>query len=66
VKRLKSSIVIPMHWFSGFSLEAFIAGMADEFAIDRRDDSAIEVSLRSLPSRPTIVVLQPAWLRDPN
>lgn len=64
LKRLKSSIVIPMHWFSGYSLEAFLAGMVDEFAIERPDTSSLEVSLRSLPDRPTIIVLKPDYLRD--
>ncbi len=64
LKRLKSSIVIPMHWFSGYSLEAFLAGMVDEFAIKRPDASSLEVSLRTLPDRPTIIVLSPDYLRD--
>ena len=66
VKRLRSSVVIPMHWFSGFSLDQFVAGMADEFAIDITGGSSIEVSLRTLPDRPTVVVLRSDWLRDPE
>ncbi|MGR3793948.1 MBL fold metallo-hydrolase [Vannielia sp. SX4] len=62
VSRLRSSIVLPMHWFSGYSLEQFLEGMAGEFVIDWRVDSSFTVSLRDLPSRPTIVVLQPAVL----
>ncbi len=65
VKRLKSSIVIPMHWFSEFSLDSFLAGVADEFAVERKGVSSIEVSLRTLPPRPTVMVLEPAWL-DPG
>ncbi|WP_439120512.1 MBL fold metallo-hydrolase [Marivita sp.] len=64
VDRLRSSVVIPMHWFSGFALEAFLEEVQDSFVIDRRDSSFIEVSLRDLPSRPTVVVLRPEWLRD--
>ena len=64
VDRLRSSIVIPMHWFSGFALEAFLEEVQDSFVIDRRDSSYLEVSLRDLPSRPTVVVLRPEWLRD--
>jgi L-ascorbate metabolism protein UlaG (beta-lactamase superfamily) len=62
VKRLKSSIVLPMHWFSPTSLDIFLAGVANEFAIDRRSESEIEVSLRTLPARPTVVVLQRRFL----
>ncbi|WP_416882935.1 MBL fold metallo-hydrolase [Marivita sp.] len=64
VDRLRSSIVIPMHWFSGFALEAFLEEVQDSFVIDRRDSSYLEVSLRDLPSRPTVIVLRPEWLRD--
>lgn len=66
VERLRSSVVIPMHWFSGFALEQFLDGISDTFAVERRDTPSIEVSLRDLPSRPTVVVLRPEWLRDPD
>lgn len=64
LKRLKSSVVIPMHWFSGFTLDSFLGGMTDEFAIQRPGTSHIELSLRDLPDRPTVVVLEPAYLSD--
>lgn len=66
LNRLKSSVVIPMHWFSGAALERFLTGIEHEFLVDRRADSSIELSLRSLPPRPTVVVLQPSWLHDPE
>lgn len=65
LKRLRSSVVIPMHWFSGFALEAFLDGMAGEFAIERGPASSLEVSLRTLPSRPTVFVLRPRYLIEP-
>ena len=64
LKRLKSSVVIPMHWFSRYSLDAFLVGMADEFAIEQpgtsidlfrnREISAIPASPKqwSLPEWP--------------
>lgn len=64
LKRLKSSIVIPMHWFSYGSLDRFLAGMQDEFDIRRDAPHSIEISLRSLPDRPTVIVLTPGFLRD--
>ena len=64
VERLKSSIVIPMHWFSEFAREAFLEEVSDSFVIDRRDGPFLELSLRDLPPRPTVVVLRPEWLRD--
>lgn len=64
VKRLRSSIVLPMHWFGRGSLDAFLAGMADEFDIVRTmPSSSLEVSLRTLPSRPTVMVLPPRFLQ---
>ncbi|MGX0875589.1 L-ascorbate metabolism protein UlaG (beta-lactamase superfamily) [Roseovarius sp. MBR-154] len=64
LRRVRASVVIPMHWFTDSTLERFLAGMEGEFAITRPGVSEIEVSLRSLPDRPTIVVLRPAYLRE--
>jgi len=64
LKRLKSSVVIPMHWFSDLGLQSFVAGMSDEFAIEREGGSSLEISLATLPRAPTIFLLRPAWLRD--
>ncbi|KIN63849.1 putative Zn-dependent hydrolase of the beta-lactamase fold [Sulfitobacter noctilucicola] len=62
LKRLKSSIVIPMHWFSDFALDDFLTGMSDEFTIVRTGGPSLVVSLDRLPSRPTIMVLRPSYL----
>jgi len=62
LKRLKSSIVIPMHWFGDYTLDAFVRGMADQFDILQTNASFIEVSLRSLPKKPTVMLLTPRWL----
>ena len=62
VDRLRARVVIPMHWFSGASLEAFLAGTAGEFDVVRSEGAEVEVSLKTLPDRPTILVLQPAFL----
>lgn len=62
VKRLKSSIVIPMHWFSESSLDRFLAAVTDEFDVQRDGVTSIDVSLRTLPTRPTVVVLEPQFL----
>jgi L-ascorbate metabolism protein UlaG (beta-lactamase superfamily) len=61
VDRFRSSVVIPMHWFSGASLEVFLTEMSGQFDIVRPEQSSIELSLADLPSRPTIMVLTPAW-----
>ncbi len=62
--RLRASIVIPMHWFGDGTLSVFLAGMQDKFEIERVGGPDLEVSLRSLPQRPTVMVLQPAYLSD--
>ncbi|RYH10687.1 MBL fold metallo-hydrolase [Tropicimonas sp. IMCC6043] len=62
LKQFRSSIVLPMHSFSSGSLATFLAGMSDAFRIDMRRERALEVSLRSLPSEPTVVVLEPRFL----
>jgi len=63
LKRLRSRIVIPMHWFSEFALEDFLTGMADEFSIVRLEEPSLSVRRDALPSQPTIMVLRPDYLR---
>ncbi|WP_208347970.1 MBL fold metallo-hydrolase [Pseudaestuariivita rosea] len=62
--RLRSSIIIPMHWFGEYNLEQFLTEMRRDFPVERLDGSSIEVSLATLPSRPTIMVLEPSFLRE--
>lgn len=64
IERLKSRIIIPMHWFSGMALTNFLNDVSDEFVILRDGRSSLEVSLATLPDRPTIIVLEPQWLSD--
>jgi L-ascorbate metabolism protein UlaG (beta-lactamase superfamily) len=62
VRRLRSSIVIPMHWFSDASLQAFLTEMSGEFTVVETGGAQIALSLDDLPSQPTIMVLEPAYL----
>ncbi|MDX5412759.1 MAG: MBL fold metallo-hydrolase, partial [Rhodobacterales bacterium] len=64
VGRLRSSVVIPMHWFGEGTLRAFVDGMSAQFAVVDAGDSSMELSLASLPRQPTIVVLRPQLLED--
>jgi len=64
LKRLRASLVIPMHWFGPGTLERFLAGMSDDFAIRRTDASSLEISLRTLPQSPTVWVLTPRYLSN--
>jgi L-ascorbate metabolism protein UlaG (beta-lactamase superfamily) len=55
--RLYSSIILPMHRHST-PLGEFLAMMGEGFAVDFRTSRTLTVSTRTLPSRPTIVVLE--------
>ncbi len=62
VRRFRSSVVIPMHWFSEGSLQAFLAEMSAEFAVVETGGAQLALSLDDLPGQPTIMVLEPAYL----
>jgi L-ascorbate metabolism protein UlaG (beta-lactamase superfamily) len=62
VRRLRSSVVIPMHWFSEASLQAFLTEMSAEFTVVETGGAQISMSLDDLPSTPTVLVLEPAYL----
>lgn len=64
VERLRSSLILPMHWFSGASLERFIADVSDTFVVERRDSSELVIGLNTLPPQPTVMVLPPEWLGE--
>ncbi|MBD3786911.1 MAG: MBL fold metallo-hydrolase, partial [Sphingomonadales bacterium] len=64
LRRLRSSVVIPMHWFRPSTLERFLDRMAQDFVIERPGVSDYAVSLQSLPRQPTVVVLEPRLLRE--
>lgn len=55
--RLYSSVVLPMHRHAT-PIGEFIGRMGDGFAVEFPDSPTLKVSLRSLPQRPTIIVLQ--------
>jgi L-ascorbate metabolism protein UlaG (beta-lactamase superfamily) len=58
MKRLRASVVIPMHWFGRANLERFLAGMGGEFAIERAGSASAVFARDRLPARPTVVVLE--------
>ncbi|MEL6647180.1 MAG: MBL fold metallo-hydrolase [Pseudomonadota bacterium] len=62
--RLRSSVVIPMHWFPESSLTAFLAGMEDDFDVVITDSYDITLSQDTLPGRPTVMVLRPQFLLE--
>ncbi len=65
VRRLRSSVVIPMHWFSEASLQAFLTEMEGEFTVVETGGAQIALSLDELPAEPTLMVLDPAFIDAP-
>lgn len=61
--RFKARIVVPMHWFADNSLARFLAGMEGTFDVVDTGGHDIVVSLDRLPSKPTVMVLWPSYLR---
>ncbi|MEM8552371.1 MAG: MBL fold metallo-hydrolase [Pseudomonadota bacterium] len=58
VERLRTSVAIPMHWFSRQNLTRFLMRSREAgLEIDIRQDPTIRVSLNTLPRAPTMVVL---------
>ena len=56
VRRLRSSIILPMHR-RGRPLASFITMLGEGFAVETLDEAEMTVSLRDLPSVPTVVVM---------
>ncbi|MBP1807163.1 MBL fold metallo-hydrolase [Rubellimicrobium aerolatum] len=64
--RFRARIVIPMHWFGRGTLESFLSDMETEagYAVERRTESAMTLTLADLPDRPMVVVLEPQLLSE--
>lgn len=62
VRRLRASVVIPMHWFSGASLVTFLQEMEGQFQVVDVGGPELDLSLQDLPGRPTIMVLEPDFI----
>jgi L-ascorbate metabolism protein UlaG (beta-lactamase superfamily) len=63
VTALQSSIVVPMHMFSPWTLARFVDRARGQFRIDRAASPHLIVSRGRLPAEPTIVVLPGAHPR---
>lgn len=59
LKSLKAPIVVPMHWFSGVSLEVFIAAAKADYEVVRNPTSEIIFARDQMPRKPRIVILPP-------
>jgi L-ascorbate metabolism protein UlaG (beta-lactamase superfamily) len=55
-KRLRASVVLPMHRFAT-PLDDFMRRIGQQFEIDRRLERSLRISRDSLPSTPTVIIL---------
>ena len=55
-KRLRASVVLPMHRFAT-PLEDFMQRIGKDFAIDQRSERTLRISRETLPSTPTVIIL---------
>jgi L-ascorbate metabolism protein UlaG (beta-lactamase superfamily) len=54
---LKAQLVIPMHYFSSFTLDRFLARAAANWDVERSDVPSVVVSKATLPPKPKVLVL---------
>lgn len=59
IESIHPALVIPMHYFSGRSLQAFIAGEAGRYPVRRNDSPSIALARAELPKQTEILVLPP-------
>jgi L-ascorbate metabolism protein UlaG (beta-lactamase superfamily) len=54
---LKAPLMIPMHYFSSFTLERFLARVRQEWDVEIADVPSLVVSKTTLPPKPRVLVL---------
>ena len=55
-KRLRSSVVLPMHRFMT-PLDEFMRKIGEQFEIDQRSEQTLKISRDTLPGKPTVIIL---------
>src|SRR5215831_1350797 len=55
-RRLRASVVLPMHRFAT-PLDEFMRRIGTQFEIDRRGERSLTISRETLPSTPTVIIL---------
>ena len=58
LERLRTRLVLPMHYFGRETLERFLAAMAPTYDIRFPTDPVLRLTLRDLPAKPTVMVLR--------
>lgn len=57
IEGLKAPLIIPMHYFSGFTLNRFLDRMRDRFDIETSVTPSVVISKATLPVKPKVLVL---------
>ena len=57
LRSLKAQLMVPMHYFSSYTLNRFLERVREHFEVERRDVPSMVVSKATLPAKPTVVVL---------
>jgi L-ascorbate metabolism protein UlaG (beta-lactamase superfamily) len=57
VQALKAPLLIPMHFFSAFTLERFLNRAREKFDVEFADTPSVVVSKTTLPAKPKFLVL---------
>jgi L-ascorbate metabolism protein UlaG (beta-lactamase superfamily) len=59
LKNMKARTIIPMHWFSGFSLGVFMEAAKDHFEVVENPSPTITFSRDQMPEKPRLIVMPP-------
>jgi L-ascorbate metabolism protein UlaG (beta-lactamase superfamily) len=54
---LKAPLIIPMHYFSGFTLNRFLNRMRQDFQVESSPIPSVVISKTTLPEKPKVLVL---------
>lgn len=57
LKSLKAQLMIPMHYFSAFTLERFLTRVRQDWDVEVAEVPSLVVSKSSLPAKPKVLVL---------
>jgi L-ascorbate metabolism protein UlaG (beta-lactamase superfamily) len=57
LQSLKAPIMIPMHYFSSYTLDRFLSRVREDWDVEYADTPSVVVSKTTLPAKPKILVL---------
>ena len=57
VQALKAPLIVPMHYFSSYTLDRFLDRVRDRFDVETNATPSIVVSKATLPAKPKVLVL---------